>query len=130
MAYIIKDRGQEKWRGPYPNKAGEFCGNDERKNLRVTADGTIEAVAGAEYGGWHSAKSRRIGRPSNCKMGTSEEMAAQGFVGIYLTADNPHAAVGVVRDVDVDVLQEEVVSGQRPASKPFRPDAPMVSSLL
>ncbi len=56
--------------GPYPNKAGEFCGNHH-----PTYD-----TARPEM---------RWGRPRPCKAGTTEEMEAQGFVGLYLKEDQP-----------------------------------------
>lgn len=61
MAYMLRDKG------PFPNKAGEFCGNCQR------------------------AKANRddcyIGRPRPHGMGTVERAEAQGYVGLYLKKD-------------------------------------------
>jgi hypothetical protein len=61
MAYMIGDKG------PYPNKAGEFCGN-YRNDLRMPP--TV-----------------RIGRPKPGRVATTAEMESQGHVGWYLLAD-------------------------------------------
>lgn len=106
MAYIIRYVCDTEWSGPYPDKAGEFCGNDPNP-ARVLGENV------------------RIGRPANCASGTSEEMAARGFVGLYLVADSTGYKGKDARDVDTDILQEEVVTGERSPLRPFVPDVPM-----
>ncbi len=53
--------------GPYPNKVGEYCGNHHGR----------EAIA----------ENMRAGRPRPCKAGTTTEMQAQDYVGLYLKED-------------------------------------------
>ena len=56
--------------GPYPNKKGEYCGNHRKgSELLVSLHETPEMV---------------FGRPRPCKAGTTEEMEARGYVGLYL----------------------------------------------
>lgn len=55
--------------GPYPNKAGEYCGN-----YLPESKGCLKAKM-------------RFGRPRPCEAGTTEEMEANGYVGLYLKED-------------------------------------------
>lgn len=57
--------------GPHPNKAGEYCGNHYPNNKHKKK---------------YLAK-MRFGRPHPCKSGTTEEMEAKGYVGLYLKED-------------------------------------------
>ena len=104
MAYETK-RG-----GPYPNLAGEFCGN--------------HSVGSKPLFDWHNPDPEeavkrqedylarmRFGKPSCCQAGTSEEMARRGYVGLYLKEDRP-LRVGET-PVETDELTEDAVS--RPA---------------
>lgn len=61
MAYMVDGKG------PYPNKAGEYCGN--------------------YYKGRRVPPNTRVGRAHPCKAGTTAEMEAQGYVGLYLVSD-------------------------------------------
>lgn len=82
MAYKIKDG-----KGPYPNKAGEFCGNYHPDPGFGIPQLTTETIQEATQ---HHVKwllQMRFGKPSNCPGGTSEEMTRQGFVGLYLKKD-------------------------------------------
>lgn len=65
MAYIRKDGS-----GPYPNKAGEYCGNHHPTLKPFCFDG------------------KRYGRPRPCANKISEEMAAAGWVGLYWEEDS------------------------------------------
>lgn len=104
--------------GPYPSSVGDFCGNTLKSSLTIAKDGvTILERASLSRFGFETTTGLRIGRPSNCPAGTSEEMLANGYVGLYLTEEKtlgPHEVA-----VDTDVMQEEVVSGQRKARKPL-----------
>ncbi len=62
MAYMVEGRG------PYPNKAGEYCGNHCGHPLTIP-------------------ENMRKGRPRPCPDGTTAEMEAQGYVGLYLKED-------------------------------------------
>lgn len=62
MAYMVDGKG------PYPNKAGEYCGN--HRGCKATIP-----------------ENMRIGRPCPCKAGTTAEREAQGYVGLYLKED-------------------------------------------
>lgn len=62
MAYMTNGKG------PYPNKAGEYCGNHGRAVVTIS-------------------ENMRAGRPRPCKAGTTAELQAQGVVGLYLKED-------------------------------------------
>lgn len=116
MAHVIK-KYKGGYRGPYPSRVGDFCGNGERRMMEIADDGiTIIKRSGPPLSGCDVGRFR-IGRPSDCKAGTSDEMATQGFVGVYLAAEREPLSSEI--EVDTDELQEEVVSGQRAALKPF-----------
>jgi hypothetical protein len=113
MAYISKLLSpDEVWRGPYPNKAGEFCGNI----------GLSDPDLGRDV-----LKTKRLGAPSSCLAGTSIELQAKGMAGLYLLKDQTYLGGYESREVDTDVLCEEVVTGQRPPNKPFLPGVPMAN---
>lgn len=61
MAYMTRDG-----KGPYPNKAGEYCGNHHPTHLRY-AGGAQEAYLNR----------MRFGRPRSCEAGTKEQMTAE-----------------------------------------------------
>lgn len=73
MAYMIDDKG------PYPNKAGEYCGN-HHPNDKYARQDYLDRM--------------RFGRPHACESGTTEEMEAKGYVGLYLKEDDPLAYLG------------------------------------
>lgn len=82
MAYMNKDG-----KGPYPNKAGDYCGNHFSGGQVphvFSADRTEEAKA-------HSAwlAKMRFGRPRPTTAMTIEELQREGMVGLYLKADEP-----------------------------------------
>lgn len=66
MAYMFEGRG------PFPNKAGEFCGNWDT-NLPVPPD-------------------MRYGRPRPTKASTTAELEAQGIGGLYWLTDQGSGA--------------------------------------
>lgn len=85
MAYMTKDG-----RGPYPNKAGEYCGNHlvnskpygpHRPFLR---DSKTQITMEAAY-----LSTMIFGIPHSCEAGTSEEMIKRGYVGLYLKKNCP-----------------------------------------
>lgn len=67
MAYMNGDKG------PYPNKAGDYCGNHLKGSKALSLKAWLLRM--------------RFGRPRPCKAGTTEEMEAKGFVGLYLKQD-------------------------------------------
>lgn len=81
MAYM---RGDE---GPYPNKAGEYCGNHFLKSLPLRLNNESWAEAMRNQKAYLSKM--RFGRPHPCEAGTTKEMAARGYVGLYLKQDRP-----------------------------------------
>lgn len=121
MARIIYELiGDTEWHGPYPNKAGEFCGNVLREALFFEADG--ETVREHKWSFSYLMLDDknvkfRIRDPVDCQAGSSAEMKSQGYVGLYLAEDQPQIAAE--QDVDTDMFLEEVVSGERPPQKPF-----------
>lgn len=113
MAYIIRRPGCEFWNGPFPNKAGEFDMNVHPKWVRH------EPPKGRIYG--------KCAARAGC---SSAELHAKGYVGLYCDHDIPLIEIGMantkeIREVDTDVLQEAVVSGERPARVPFVPGVTM-----
>lgn len=81
MAYMTKE-GE----GPYPNKAGEYCGNHlPGSHIYCHMDETSQQAE--ERRERHLAR-MRFGQPRGCKSGTSEEMKAKGWVGLYLKEDS------------------------------------------
>ena len=96
MAYKTKDG-----KGPYPNKAGEFCGNYSPWEWACCSLYGTQLQADKRQRDWLASK--RLGKPSSCQAGTSDEMAAQGYVGAYLNEDcNLH-------DGDVAVETDELI---------------------
>lgn len=92
--------------GPFPCNAGEFCGNHVRGERPVCLfDETPQHAA--EHQRRYLAM-MRFGRPSKCEAGTSDEMAAQGFVGLYLKEDSPVRSDET--PVETDELTEERVT--------------------
>lgn len=80
MAYMTKDG-----KGPYPNKAGEYCGNHSKGSSPYAMYGQGQQEA-AENQKAYLAR-MRFGRPRPCEAGTTEEMEAKGNVGLYLKED-------------------------------------------
>lgn len=82
MAYMTKDG-----KGPYPNKKGEYCGN----HFPNTSPDMLypETLEQAEQHQRNWLKNKRFGRPHSCQAGTTKEMAARGWVGVYLAEDAP-----------------------------------------
>ncbi len=100
MAHSIKGKGL------YPDKAGEFCGNHSPESLPPCSfNETAEEAARRQRE--YLAK-MRFGRPSNCDAGTSKEMAALGYVGLYLREDQK--LLSSETRVETDELTENYVS--------------------
>ncbi len=93
-------------KGPYPDKAGEFCGNHlvDSRPLPAPHDTIQQDEKRQEV---RLAK-MRFGKPSNCEAGTSAKMAADGFVGLYLKEDQ--TVFSWQTAVETDELTEERVS--------------------
>lgn len=93
-------------RGPYPDKAGEFCGNHRLGNdpPRQLHESFEEA--------WERQDAflvrMRFGKPSLCKAGTSAEMKAKGLVGLYLKEDRE--LFSWETPIETDALTEQQVS--------------------
>ena len=100
MAYSVDGKG------PYPNLAGEFCGN-YHPDLPITCCGD-ESPADAEEHNSQWLATMWFGKPSRCDHSTSDEMAVQGWVGLYLRADHPLHYWET--PVETDALTEAVVS--------------------
>jgi hypothetical protein len=66
-----------------------------------------------------------MGRPAPAQFGSSDQMAACGFVGLYLKRDKHLKETKSTMHIDTDVLTERVVSRQCEASRPFKPTVPM-----
>jgi len=100
MAYAANGRD------PYPNLAGEFCGNHLPGSPAYCRSG--ESPEDAERRQEEFLARMRFGRPSKCGAGSSEEMTAQGYIGLYLKEDAELSAADIT--VDTGELQEDRVS--------------------
>ncbi len=112
MAFMLVNR--KGYKGPYPCYEGEFCGNYNPEHAVSLA--ALERAFGGENfqrlkrskplpskqydsSGWDGESLMedgdgsidlefyRLGRPRDCEAGTSAEMAAQGWRGLYLRRD-------------------------------------------
>ena len=79
MAYMVGDKG------PYPSKAGEYCGNHLPGNRILRQEGQTQEQA--EYNQTAHLATMRFGRPRPWEAGTTEELEARGWVGLYAKAD-------------------------------------------
>jgi hypothetical protein len=116
MAFIQKFK--DAWTGPYSNKAGEFVYDRRIDDLKVDENGRIiqshELFQMSMW--WEDRDNWRVGAAS--KEGGQES----GFVGVYLISDEEdQKGDWENRNVDTDVLTEEVVSGLQSPSRPFDP---------
>ena len=82
MAYMTKES-----KGPYPNKAGEYCGNHIPGSYCMRSFDQTQQQANIEQQKWLARM--RFGKPRSCKAGRSKYMAEQGYVGLYLKEDRP-----------------------------------------
>ena len=83
MAYMIKDKG------PYPNKAGEYCGNhylDSRFHPPCISNETL-AQAKKREDEWLSKM--RFGRPQPTAEYTTKQFEEMGLAGLYLKENRP-----------------------------------------
>ena len=81
MAYMIGDKG------PYPNKAGDYCGNHLTGSQAYAMNRMTHAEAQENQKAWLSTM--RFGRPRPSKAGTTKELEAKGYVGLYLKEGQP-----------------------------------------
>lgn len=108
MAYTVHGKG------PYPNKAGEFCGNHQPgSDLPSGPYDTPESTEAREA---ERLAGKRFGKPSNCEHGSSAEMAKEGWVGLYLKEDR--ALLYFEVPVETDALTEAVVSADPDQKEP------------
>lgn len=107
MAHMIDGKG------PYPDKAGEFCGNHLPGSPPCLAFNETPREAERHQREWLSRM--RFGKPSRCKAGSSEEMAADGCVGLYLKEDRPLRGMEIA--MDTKELQD-LVRPVRPWARP------------
>ena len=80
MAYTIDGKG------PYPDKAGEYCGNHYPDGHIMQRLHESPQEAERHHEQWLSQM--RFGRPHPCHAGSTREMEAQGYVGLYLKEDS------------------------------------------
>lgn len=104
MAYMIGDEG------PYPNKAGEYCGNHLVGSTPISKfDESPHETA--THRREHLAK-MRFGRPHSCKAATSDEMAKRGYVGLYLKEDRSLMSGGVECEAPPELREPEASTGE------------------
>jgi hypothetical protein len=77
MAKEIRDCITGEWTGPYPHHAGDYCGNYHPDSQSFASKSVDKA--------WLAKM--RFGLPRPCAAGSTEEMKAQGLVGLYLRED-------------------------------------------
>jgi hypothetical protein len=94
--------------GPCPDKAGEFCGNYMPGNLPWFSFRQSPKEAARHQREYLDRM--RFGKPSTCEAGTSSEMAARGWVGLYLKED--HKLFEWETPVETGALTEAVVSAE------------------
>lgn len=80
MAYMNKGHD------PYPYHAGDYCGNHLVGGVVLQRSGQSQKEA--EYEEKQYLLRMRFGVPHSCLSGTSEEMMAKGYVGLYLKEDD------------------------------------------
>lgn len=84
MAYMTDGKG------PYPNKAGEYCGNYHPDNLNgfeiLMKDETPQQAAGRQK---EYLARMRFGRPHATVAYTTKQLKIMGYVGLYLKEDRP-----------------------------------------
>lgn len=76
MAYMIVELG------PFPNKAGEYCGNYYPPEPHIHMEGERPEDWAAYL------RTVRFGQPHASEAGTTEERLAAGRVGLYLKKDS------------------------------------------
>jgi hypothetical protein len=96
--------------GPFPDKAGEFCGNHLNGRPAILVDGTSREDGERQLRVHLSMM--RFGKPASTPAGTSEEMAELGYVGLYLKEDRKLYSWETA--IETDVLTEAVVSADQP----------------
>jgi hypothetical protein len=117
MAYILYDSLGDAMRGgPFPHKAGEYCGNVLCRDVVVAMDGSVTVV----NRGVLSALRLPFGDTSSkLKAGEPADAGGRfphGCVGLYLAED--HMLEDDAVEIDTDIFAEEVVSGKRLPQKP------------
>ena len=95
MAYMLDGKG------PYPNKTGEYCGNHLSGSMPLRSSNETRDEADRHQAEWLGRM--RFGRPRACKAGTTKEMEARGFVGLYAKEDSPNI---LGREIDVPTPPE------------------------
>jgi hypothetical protein len=103
MAYMTKEG-----KGPYPCYEGEFCGNYNPNHELYRRQGTT--LWQAEYEQKMYLARMRFGRPRACGVDTIAELAAQGYVGLYLKKDDEYRLPGEVLVDTPEELREPVAS--------------------
>lgn len=71
--------------GPYLHKAGKYCGNHHKGSSALAGFHENQEQADAHQREYLAKM--RFGRPRPCAAGTTVEMEAQGYVGLYLKED-------------------------------------------
>ena len=123
MAHTLHHEGLPPDDGIYPDKRGEFCGNHMPGSEAVPMKGQTLGEARRWYAVWLALM--YYGKPATDPRKTSEEMAALGYVGLYLRADQKLEPWQT--PVETDELTEEHVIKRPP---PEIPKAAAVSTHL
>lgn len=97
MAYMDGNKG------PYPNKAGDWCRNHLLGSQAYARSGMTHSEAQENQKVWLSTM--RFGRPRPYEGKTTEELEAAGFVGLYLKQDHP-PMVGSGKEVEIPTPPE------------------------
>ncbi len=99
MAWMTKDG-----KGPYPCDAGEYCGNHLPGGKACARFNQTHEEPQYNQDQWLARM--RFGRPHSCKEGTSAEMSAKGWVGLYLKESDGPLVSGATHVETPDELRE------------------------
>jgi hypothetical protein len=88
MAYMKQDKNGER-RGPFPNLAGEFCGNSYGEEWSHQLFDDHGSFLSGRIPGRPDWATVRKGRPHPCKAGSTDDLEVRGMFGLYLKADHP-----------------------------------------
>ena len=102
MAHMIDGKG------PYPDKAGEYCGNYHVDNPFSPPCLLHETPAQAAKREKEWLSRMRFGRPRATSEYSAEQLEADGLVGLYLKEDRPLMSFETPCDTPPELLEPAV----------------------
>ena len=100
MAYMIDDKG------PYPNKAGEYCGNHCIGSEPVLVLGESPQDTNRHQRAYLAKM--RFGRPRATYAYTTRQLQGMGIVGLYLREDSPKRDGAVQISTPSELMEPEL----------------------